>query len=322
MQEALRLFAQGEYGEAGEKWKGIAAANGNCQLAYIGLGKACYEEGAYTEALQYFRLGQYREGYSKAYKLVRNQTLKRVLPYALLSLAVLGAALAVLKRCLARRKGRRPRREKAERFRRLPWIWYTIRHPIKGFTDCKENRRHSAVFGLFVALLLFAALILRRQYTGFVFNFEDPMKINVLLLFAQSVLLLVAWSVCNWSVSTLADGKGRLSEILYTGAISLTPYLACMLLSVGLSHVLVTDEGVFLTWITGFGLFWSVLMLAASQMVIHDYSFIRMLVTCVLSLVMLIILAGILVLVFSLFQQVFQFFGDIGSELNFRSIET
>lgn len=320
VQSAMTAYNRGRYTQSLALWTEISNQNNNCQIAYIGIAKAFYEQGRYTEAMRYFKRGQDRDGYGKAFKHYRNDLLKRIVPAVVCTLLAVWALYKLLKRTLWKKRVR-PRREEKD-FSRLSWIWYTMRHPVKGFTDCKENRRHSVGFASLTALLLFAGLIVQRQFTGFPFNYNDPLKINILLLFAQSALLLLAWSFSNWAVSTLADGKGRVSEIFYSSAVSLIPFLLSLLLTVVLSNILTADEGAFLTWITGLGVLWSVMLLVVSQMVVQEYSFMRTLVTILLTVALLLVIVFILFLLFSLFQQVAQFFRDIGNEMTFRNLKT
>lgn len=113
-----------------------------------------------------------------------------------------------------------------------------------------------------------------------------------------------------------------MSEIFYSSAVSLIPFLLSLLLTVVLSNILTADEGAFLTWITGLGVLWSVMLLVVSQMVVQEYSFMRTLVTILLTVALLLVIVFILFLLFSLFQQVAQFFRDIGNEMTFRNLKT
>ena len=316
VQAALSLYNQSRYAESLALWTEIAGQNNNSSIAQIGMAKAYYEQEEYTAAMKHFKQGQDREGYSKAYQYYRNELMKQIIPVAVCILA----ALYVLYRIFIKKK--REKRPPKEGFSRLRWLGYTLVHPVKGFTDCKEKKQHSVMFGIGITALLFAALIVQRQFTGFPFNTNDPMKINILLIFAQSAVLLTAWSFSNWAVSTLADGKGRVSEIFYSTAVSLSPYLVSIVLNVVLSNLLTLEEGMFLTWISGLGMLWSLMLLFFSQMTVHEYSASRVLGTIVLTVALLVVVAFILFLFFSLFQQVTQFFKDIFNEISFRNLKT
>ena len=320
---ALQAYNNGRYQESCRQWEEIADANNNCQLAYIGIAKALYENEDYVNAMKYFRLGQDRKGYGKAFKLYRNDILQKIIPVIVVVLVPIIVVLMLVKYVLRTKVGQKViETGRNSYFKRLSWVWYTMRHPTKGFTDCKENRRYSVAFGFLIGLTVFAAMIMQRQFTGFTFNYNDPNKINILLLFVQSVLLLIVWSLGNWAVSTLLDGKGRVKEIFYISAVALVPYVLSILFSVVLSNIMVADEGVFITWLTMLGILWSVLLLFTGLMVIHDYSFMKMLGSVLLTLFLLTVVAFVSALLFSLFQQTFHFIQDIINEITFRNLKS
>jgi len=111
-------------------------------------------------------------------------------------------------------------------------------------------------------------------------------------------------------------------EIFYVTAVSLIPYLLSVVLTVIMSNVLATDEGMFITWVSGFGILWSAFLLFSGLMVLHDYSFLKTLMSVLLTLFLLVVVAFIAVLLFSLFQQTFHFFEDIYNEINFRMMKS
>ncbi len=94
VEEAVLLYNDGLYEEARVLWEEIARRNINCELAYIGIGKALYEQGEYKEAMHYFKLGYDREGYSKAYEEYRKIVARQVMPYVL-TVALAGGLLAI-----------------------------------------------------------------------------------------------------------------------------------------------------------------------------------------------------------------------------------
>lgn len=321
LHEATNAYDEGFYTESRELWEDILESNSNSQAAYIGIAQALYEEGDYQGAMSYFKQGQDRVGYGKAYKLYRNALLERIIPILIVICAVLGCAFWII-RAVLRRKGKWPERRQKNSNSRWASVRYTLFHPMKGFTDCVEKQSYSIPFSILIALLLFFLTIIQHQYTGFCFNYRDPLKINVLMIFAATVLLLVLWAFGNWAVSTLLDGKGRVKSILYVSSVALVPYLISLVITVIGSNILVTDEGMFITWISLFGILWSGFLMVSGLMVLHDYSFGKTLWSILLTVFLLVVVAFVAVLMFSLFQQTVSFFVDIYNELTFRNLKT
>lgn len=96
VERAVLLYADGLYQEAREIWREVARLNVNCELAYIGIGKALYEQGDYRQAMHYFELGYDRAGYSRAYEEYRKIAARQIMPHVLTTLLVGGLAAVFL----------------------------------------------------------------------------------------------------------------------------------------------------------------------------------------------------------------------------------
>ena len=75
--KATEQFACGEYDESAESWAKVLEYNGNYDLAYIGLGKACLRQNKFKEAMQYFKTKRDRRDYSKAFKYYRKEWIEK-----------------------------------------------------------------------------------------------------------------------------------------------------------------------------------------------------------------------------------------------------
>lgn len=73
MFDAIEQFQDGLYEESGESWQQVMNLNGNCDLAYIGIGRSLLRQERYREAMDYFELKYDRENYSKAFKQYRKE---------------------------------------------------------------------------------------------------------------------------------------------------------------------------------------------------------------------------------------------------------
>ncbi len=107
IQEAVTAHREGRYTEVRERWEQILARDSNYTLARIGIGKACYEEGDYQTAMQYFRSGEDRSNYGKAFKKQRDGVLRNLIPVVCVAAAVLlfgGRAVGRIRRRRAARK--------------------------------------------------------------------------------------------------------------------------------------------------------------------------------------------------------------------------
>ena len=77
---AMELYNDGRYLEAVDPWNQVLKYDSNFNLAYIGLGKALQETGKTQEAMRYFKIGYYRNGYNKAFNEYRNNLMRKLFP--------------------------------------------------------------------------------------------------------------------------------------------------------------------------------------------------------------------------------------------------
>lgn len=98
------------YEDAQDAWQQVLNYSSFSQLAYVGMGKALYRQGAYEDSLYYFKLGGDRELYSKAADKNNGAVLDRWFLPAVYVVLLLGAAYAVWRivRFRRLRRGARP----------------------------------------------------------------------------------------------------------------------------------------------------------------------------------------------------------------------
>lgn len=198
----------------------------------------------------------------------------------------------------------------------LKRIGHTLIHPFAGFTDCMETRYFPLAQVWIILAFLFLGSVLHQQYSGFLFNYNDPYALNILLIFAKTVVLFFLWCGANWAITTLFEGKGTFRQIMYASAVALLPYVVSLYLYTLLSNVMLQEEQAFLTIIQGAGILFSVFVLMAALMTIHDYTLRQVVLSTLSSLAFILIVLFLVVIIFSLFQQVYGFFKDVFNELS------
>ncbi len=87
--KALELNYSGDAPGANLEWGEVLRANANSELAYTGLGKTYLKEGDYSRAMSYFKLGNNRKYYAKAFYYYRKTVMENSFG------AIMGGILAV-----------------------------------------------------------------------------------------------------------------------------------------------------------------------------------------------------------------------------------
>ena len=110
-------------------------------------------------------------------------------------------------------------------------------------------------------------------------------------------------------------GRGRLREIAVVASYSLLPLILVMLLQLVLTNVLLPDEGVFLQILGVVAQMYAGIMLIVGLIKVHDYSFIRLVGTGVLTVLGMAAMIFLMVMVCLLFQQLYGFVSTVMMEL-------
>ena len=95
--KAVELEYKGDIDSAAEYWKKVIKFNANYEYAYVGVGKKYLKDKEYKIAMQYFKNGSNKLQYSEAYKLYRNNIIKKYAPPVLYVVVGLVIVLVVFK---------------------------------------------------------------------------------------------------------------------------------------------------------------------------------------------------------------------------------
>lgn len=317
VEQAVLLYNDGRYSEAKSMWEQVLVDNVNYEIAFDGVGKALFEEGEFVEAMEYFRYAYSRDNYSDAFKEYRSNLIRQLFPWFVGGLVIVIAGVWLLLKL-------RKRRPQTASVALAPWqqtvksIGRVLFHGTDEYAELKYQRRFSGKASLVILAALFISAIVQRQLTGFIFNHNKLEDLNVLTLFASTVLLFALVVIGNWSVTTLLDGKGKISEIWVSLSYALIPFIITTLVGTALSNTLIAEEGVFLTIVEAIGLLWSLYLVISAMMSVHQYSFGKAIICLLLTAAAVAFMLFLMVLAFGLVQQLSAFVSTIYNELMYR----
>ncbi|MDR0554977.1 MAG: hypothetical protein LBG76_09310 [Treponema sp.] len=89
---AMEEYAAGRYPESGARWEEVLKMNGNYDLAYVGIGRAAYQQGEFEKAMYYFKIKYSVENYAAAFQAYRKEWVERNLWIIVLALGLLFVA--------------------------------------------------------------------------------------------------------------------------------------------------------------------------------------------------------------------------------------
>jgi len=95
---------------------------------------------------------------------------------------------------------------------------YILTHPIKGFSEFKNEKRGKMWVSIFLLAMFVLEQIVAYKYVGPAFNKNDQTKFSSIRILVYSVVPVVLIAVANWTVTTLMNGKGKMKEIFMIGS--------------------------------------------------------------------------------------------------------
>lgn len=314
--DATVLYHQGLFDDAYDKWQGVLSYNSNCELAYRGIGRAYLQQGNYTEAMKYAKLGQDRAGYSKAYRVYRSQVARQYFTYAVAVIVILIIAVWVIKKNLVKIKAKLHIKDKIPPLYRVKNI---IFHPVSFYEKLHTDRSaDSLVKSVIVVLLFFVGQVMSNLATGFVFNQNNITEFNALFIIAQSLGLVAIWVLSETVVGSLRFGHGTVRTVFNGTAAALIPYTFTIYLNIILSQFLVYEEKSIMTIISTIGLLYTIFLLYQSVRILQKYTVLEAVLAMVLDVLVAVIVILLLIIVYMLVRQIVIFGSTIYQEIMYR----
>ncbi len=313
--EASVLYDDGRYQESIQPWLDVLKMDNNYNMAYFGLGKAYFQLEDYAKAMDYFRQGNYKDGYSEAFKEHSLEIVRENMGWILILIVLL---FALTKGWGYYKKHRGTKKEKArDGFFRAPI--YCMAHPYQGFESVKYASLGSVASGAMVLLVFFFAVVFEYLQTGFAFNPNRIERLNVQLLLLGSVGSFLLVYVSNLAVSSLmGDCEGKKHELFIAFSYALVPAVLGMIARTVISNFVALEMKVFLDFLSAATVGWSAVLLVMGVYHVNQLTMKKTLLNLALTALAVMIVLVLMVLAYSLFQQMWVFLTTIYHEIMFR----
>lgn len=198
---------------------------------------------------------------------------------------------------------------------KLFYLKYALFHPFDGFYEIKYRNQGSALFATIILILYGIMQCISYQYTGFVMNFNAIFEMNSVSIFISAISVLILFTVSNWTVTTLFNGKGNMRDIYIVVCYSLLPMLIMNAFTVFVSNFVIKEEVIILKSVQGIGVVWFVFVLLAGLCIIHEYSFATNIKTLLVTAIAAAIIVFLGILFFSLLERMYYFISSVVQEM-------
>ena len=158
-----------------------------------------------------------------------------------------------------------------------------------------------AFFGAVIILILYSwANLIKIKYAGFLVNYANTAKINVLLTLVSCLLPFVLFILGNWAVGTLINGKGNMKQVLKVTAYSLYPTVFLYVIGVIVSQGIIFEERMFVQFLFYFPMVMFAFYCFIGLIMVHQFTFTKGIGSVLLSAVAIVILIFVIVLLVTL----------------------
>ena len=195
---------------------------------------------------------------------------------------------------------------------------YVCFHPFDGFWDLAHEKRGSLAAATTFLVMFLVTHVLKLLYTNFQFISAPLQYVNVFEQAASLLLPFLILCVSNWSLTTLFDGKGRLSDIYIAMCYALVPYVVIQLPLVFISNIIAFDEAAFYTVLMGVSIIWSVGLVFVGLIQVHDYTVGKTIIFMIFTVLGAAIIIFLILVFFSLLGDALAFFISLYRECAFR----
>jgi len=307
-----------DYVAAQESWERVLTLNNNLDLAYIGIGKALYNQGKYADAMEYLESAYETKVWSDAHAAAnKNIVSKWLLPIIILVIAALVVVAKFLGYAKKKNKATALKVGRKTYWEELLFSFHLVFHPFDGFWDLKHEKRGSVRAASTIIAITIAAFFYQSIGKGYAFNPRGETA-NILVVIVGVCLVLFLFEISNWCLTTLFEGEGSFKDIYIAVGYSLAPLPIFLIISTVLTNFMTTSSQSMINLIVTIGYVWVGILLYFGTLVTHDYSLKKNIVTIFGTIVAMLVIAFIAALFFSLIAKMVTFVVSIFSEIGNR----
>lgn len=195
---------------------------------------------------------------------------------------------------------------------------YLIFHPFDGYYDLKREEKGKIHVSVVFILLYILFRIHQYLNESIIINHRNPNNLNTLTEVLTVVIIVALFTIGNWSVTTLLEGKGRFKDIFIVTGYALFPIIIIGFPAVYISNFLTIEEMGIYSLVMGIAYFFAGWMLFMGILNIHEYGLMKTILTFVLTVVAILFIAFLGLLFFDVIQKLIAFIVSIYDELRLR----
>ncbi|NLU51366.1 MAG: hypothetical protein GXX10_00625 [Clostridiaceae bacterium] len=319
--QALNEYSQGNYKGSIALWSEILKLNQMSILAHNNIGKNLLFEQRYEEAMYHTRIAGNRFYYSQAYWEIRNIWLQKNLAYIFLILILIYVVSKIIK--WADKKWnvlewiKKPVRKiyNLKPVKDTLYLFRFFKHPIDSFYELKAGNKGSSLGATIIYFVMFVVYIVSLTSKGFIYQKVAPEDIDYQSITLGYFAISMLFVVCNYLVTSINDGEGKLIHIYKMLPYSMGPAMMSLIIVTIASHFLTHNEVFFLQITNLAGIVWSGLLILLGVQEIHSYTTRDAIKSILFTLLFMLIIAVMLLIIIIMGEQLYQFLESVIKEV-------
>ena len=312
---ALRNENNHDYSESIECWQDVLTRNNNFDLAYIGIGKALFNQGKYEEAQEVLEKAYETDYASKAFAEMRKGVIgKNILWVVLAVIVVLVLFFKLLGYAKKKNKATSLKVGRKTYFEELLYVFHLVFHPFDGFWDLKHEKRGSVRAASTILGITIISMFYQSIGKGYLFNPRGTYS-TIFFAIISIAVPVILFVVSNWCLTTLFDGEGSFKDIYIATCYSLAPLPLFVIVSTVLTNVLTATESSIVTLLVAIGYVWVGILLFFGMVVTHDYSIGKNIITILGTIVAMVVIMFVAILFSSLVVKMVSFVISLITEI-------
>ena len=312
--KALKNQNDHNYADSIDCWQELLTKNNNFDLAYIGIGKALYNQGDYEGAMEILAFAYETEYYSKAFAEVRKEIISKwLIPLLILVIALVVLFLKFLGYAKKTNKEVSLIVGPKTYWQELLYSFHLVFHPFDGFWDLKHEKRGSVRAATTILGITILAFFYQAIGKGYLFQPRENYS-NVIVQVVSVAIPVLLWVISNWCLTTLFDGEGNLRDVYISTCYALAPLPLFIIVSTVLTNVLVTNEQQMVSLLVSIGYVWAAFLLFFGTLVTHGYSIGKNVITILGTIVAMVVIMFVSILFSSLVVKMITFIVDLVKE--------
>lgn len=310
--KAQTLYLTGDYEVSSKAWKEVLKLDRNCQLAYRGIAMAEYSQGDYDAAIEAAKIANDNSIYDMAYQKKLSIFINdNFLWITLIFVVVVGAIVFVVIKL-------KKKNVQLIKNRKVKLLFEAPFHPFATFEEIKHKKQGSVKIAMVITALFYVASVLNVTSVGFLYTSTLLKNYNALFTLAGSVGLILLWSICNWLVCSIFEGKGNFSEVYVATTYSMLPLIIFNFIKVILTHFVPLSTAGLIGGLGTVMLIFTFFLLSISMVIMHEFDFFKFLLTGLVTIFFMILVVFVIFMIAILASQFLSFISTVYTEIAYR----